>query len=148
MRINVIKLCALKTHCDGVFMCGLPGGALSTVSSGHVIDFEKAELRRLPFQEGVYLWVRGRMPAAGMEALLAPQVYHGRPDYWGIEVAAFASIAPANDTGRIGADSKGEAGDDLVFERSVPLSGITGTRGVTVIGANRSEQIDIDGEAF
>jgi hypothetical protein len=119
-------------------MSGMCDASLSTVPNGQVISFEKAELRRLPFQDSLYLWVKGRMPATGFDPRLAPRIYsNGRPDYWGIEVAAFASINAAND-----AD---DAGDSLMFERSVPLTGITGTRGVTVIGSNQVQRIDIDG---
>lgn len=118
-------------------MSGLPSGSLSMVPAGHIIDFEKAELRRLPFQDSVYLWVKGRMPASGLDVRLSPLIYHGRPDYWGIEVAAIASLDADNDSG--------ESGTRMDFERSVPLAGITGTKGVTVIGASRSEWIEIDG---
>jgi hypothetical protein len=126
---------------DGVFMSGMLSGSLSTVPDGWVIDFEQAELRRMPFQDSLYLWVRGRLPAKGFDARLAPRVYNNeRPDYWGIEVAIFASADAA--------DGGAQADDTLMFERSVPLAGITGTRGVTVIGANQAQRIDIDGEAF
>jgi hypothetical protein len=67
-------------------------------------------------------------------------MYFGRPDYWGIEVAAIASS---------GADNDGDGtGDSLIFECSVPLAGVTGTRGVAVIGANQVARIDIVGESF
>jgi hypothetical protein len=125
-------------------MNGFAGCSHSTVSGGRVINFEKAELRRPPFQDGLYLWVRGRLPASGLDVRLAPRIYHGRPDYWGIEVAAVTQLRPANDTGEATAD----AGDSLMFERSVPLSGITGTRGVAVIGANQVQQFDIDDGSF
>lgn len=121
-------------------MNGTLSGSLSTVPQGQIIDFEKAELRRMPFQDSLYLWVKGRLPAQGFDARLAPRIYkNGRPDYWAIEVAAFNSLAAANDAG----DS-----DSLIFERSVPLTGITGIKGVTVIGANHSQCIEIDGEAL
>ena len=122
-------------------MSGTLSGSLSTVPQGQIIDFEKAELRRMPFQDSLYLWVKGRLPAQGFDARLAPRIYnHGRPEYWMIEVAAFSRMVAAND------DS--DTDDSLIFERSVPLTGITGTRGVTVIGANHMQRIDIDGEAF
>jgi hypothetical protein len=141
MRTNETKFCAPKLKLrPEYFMGDLQGGSLSTVPNGQIINFEKAELRRLPFQDSLYLWVQGRLPAGGYEPRLAPRVYHGRPDYWGIEVAAFASVEPDNDTG--------DAGGSLMFERSVPLTGITGTRGVKVIGANQVQQIDIDGRSF
>jgi hypothetical protein len=112
-------------------------GSLSSVPNGRIIDFEIAELRKPPFQDGLYLWVRGTLPGNGFEVRLAPRLYHDRPDYWGIEVAVVH--AAANDAG--GAD------DTLVFERSVPLSGITGVRGITVIGANQVKRIEIAGES-
>jgi hypothetical protein len=119
-------------------------GSLSSVPNGRIIDFEIAELRKLPFQDSLYLWVRGSLPGTGFEARLAPRIYHDRPDYWGIEVAVIhtpmvAYPVPANDVG----DTQG----GLVFERSVPLTGITGVRGITVIGANQVKRIEITGES-
>ena len=120
-------------------MSGTLSGSLSTVPQGQIIDFEKAELRRMPFQDSLYLWVKGRLPAQGFDARLAPRIYkNGRPDYWAIDVAVFSSLVPANDADEL---------DSLMFERSVPLTGITGIKGVTVIGANHSQRIEIDGEA-
>lgn len=120
-------------------MSSSSSGSLSSVPNGRIIDFEIAELRKLPFQDSLYLWVRGRLPGTGFEARLAPRVYQDRPDYWGIEVAVVHAPQPANDTG--GAD------EALVFERSVPLTGITGVRGITVIGANQVKRIEIVGES-
>jgi hypothetical protein len=125
-------------------MSATSGGSMSALPSARIINFEKAELRRLPFQDSLYLWVRGTLPAKGLDARLSPRIYHGRPDYWGIEVAVFSGKTPDNDTGDF--DDRGD--DTLIFERSVPLTGITGTRGVTVIGANQEQRIDIDSEAF
>jgi hypothetical protein len=116
------------------------GGSLSSVPNGRIVDFEIAELRRLPFQDSLYLWVRGKLPGIGYEAKLAPRVYHDRPDYWGIEVAVVKQPNPANDTG--------EGEPSLNFERSVPLTGITGVRGITVIGANQVKRIEISNESF
>lgn len=92
-------------------------GSLSTVPQGQIIDFETAELRRLPFQTASFY---------GLKATYRP--------------AAFSRLVAAND--------RDDTSDDLTFERSVSLSGITGTKGVRVIGANRTQQIEIDGEAF
>ncbi len=115
-------------------------GSLSSVPNGRIIDFEVAELRKLPFQDSLYLWVRGSLPSADFEAKLAPRIYHDRPDYWGIEVAVVAM--PRSD------NEQSVVSTSLNFERSVPLTGITGSRGITVIGANQIKQIDISGESF
>lgn len=125
-------------------MNSVSSGSLSSVPNGRIIDFETAELRKLPFQDSLYLWVRGSLPGTGFEARLAPRIYHDRPDYWGIEVAVIhapdiVTPAPANDAG------SGEPA--LIFERSVPLTGITGVRGIAVIGANQVKRIEITGES-
>jgi hypothetical protein len=119
-------------------MSGATSSSLSSVPNGRIIDFERAELRRVPFQDSLYLWVSGSLPGPGFEAKLAPRLYHGRPDYWDIEVAVVTAKA-AND-----------AGEELSlnFERSVPLTGITGNRGITVIGASQVKRIEISDESF
>jgi hypothetical protein len=114
-------------------------GSLSSVPTGRIIDFDLAELRKVPFQDSLYLWVRGKLPGTGFEARLAPRIYQERPDYWGIEVAIVHTLTPANDAE--------PAIDALVFERSVPLTGITGVKGITVIGANQVKRIDIADES-
>ena len=120
-------------------------GSLSSVPNGRIIDFEIAELKTLPFQDSLYLWVSGRMPAGSFEVTLAPRIYHDRPEYWGIEVAIVATQAAANDQKVVDAQVN-EA--PSMFERSVPLSGVTGSRGISVIGANQIKRIEITGESF
>jgi hypothetical protein len=120
------------------YMSGATSSSLSSVPHGRIIDFERAELRRVPFQDSLYLWVSGSLPGPGFEAKLAPRLYHGRPDYWDIEVAVVTANA-AND-----ADEE----LSLNFERSVPLTGITGNRGITVIGASQVKRIEISDESF
>lgn len=116
-------------------MSGMASGSLSSAAQGQVIDFEHAELRRVPFQDSLYLWVRAKV-GDGYEMRLAPRVYHERPDYWGIEVVAFTPPGIREVSGAT--DAPG------MTERSVPLAGITGIRGVNVIGASQTLQIEID----
>ena len=71
------------SHASGLNMNSASGGSLTSVPNGRIIDFEVAELRKPPFQDDLYLWVRGTLPGIGFEARLAPRVYHDRPDYWG-----------------------------------------------------------------
>ena len=120
-------------------------GSLSSVPNGRIIDFEIAELKTLPFQDSLYLWVSGRMPAGSFEVTLAPRIYHDRPEYWGIEVAIVATQAAIKDQ-KVVDPLANEA--PSMFERSVPLSGVTGSRGISVIGANQIKRIEIAGESF
>jgi hypothetical protein len=127
-------------------MTSLSSGSLSSAPNGQIAEFDVAELRKVPFQESLYLWVRGRLPSGNIGVTLAPRVYHDRPDYWGIEVAIVNTPDAANDAGGI---KNAEPGfESLVFERSVPLDGITGSRGITVIGANQIKRIEISGESL
>jgi hypothetical protein len=121
-----------KTQISEKNMGSAVGSSHSSVPNGQIIDFERAELRRVPFQDSLYLWVRGSRPMSGCEIRLAPRIYNGRPDYWGIEVAAIAS----------------RRSDNWGFEQSVPLAGITGIRGNKVIGANQIKRIEIDDKSF
>lgn len=111
------------------------GASLSKGASGRVIDFETAELRKVPFQDSLYLKVTGQMPVSGFEVKLTPHVYLQQPDYWGIEVTIKSNPAKKSES-----DSTQK---DLSFECSVPLIGITGKCGITVIGASMSKQIEI-----
>ena len=120
-------------------------GSLTSVPNGRIIDFETAELRQVPMQDSLYLWVSGNLPEGRFEARLAPRVYHDRPDYWGIEVAVVKAPEPANDR-ETGVPVRADT--SLKFERSVPLAGITGFRGIAVIGANRVKRIEITSESF
>ena len=120
-------------------------GSLSSVPNGRIIDFEIAELKTLPFQDSLYLWVSGRMPAGSFEVTLAPRIYHDRPEYWGIEVAIVATQAAIKDQKVV--DLLANEAPSM-FERSVPLSGVTGSRGISVIGANQIKRIEITGESF
>lgn len=120
-------------------------GSLSSAPNGRIIDFENAELKTLPFQDSLYLWVSGRMPVGCLEITLAPRIYYDRPEYWGIEVAVVAKPKAANDS-EIGAVDATTA--SVMFERSVPLSGITGSRGISVIGANQIKRIEITSKSL
>lgn len=113
------------------------GGSLSSVPNGQLIDFEVAELRHVPLQDSLYLWVRGMLPGLNFKASLAPRVYHDQPEYWAIEIAAVSMPT------EIDAD----ADKSLQFERSIPLIGITGTKGIAVVGANQVKHIEVSSES-
>lgn len=121
-------------------MAGSKSGSLSSVPNGRIIDFEEAELRRLPFQDSLYLWVKGSTSGEGQDVKLAPHVYRNKPEYWAIEVRAIT-------TGHRASDSEA-CENKLKYERSIPLTGVTGLKGITVIGANQVKQIEITGESL
>ncbi len=124
-------------------------GSLSSVPNGRIIDFEFAEIKTLSIQGNLYLWVSGTIPAGNFEVILAPRIYHYLPEYWGIEVNIVATPAAINDFVNVLGDiDEVITAAPTIFERSVPLAGITGSRGIAVIGANQVKRIEIAGESF
>ena len=110
-------------------------GSLSSLPNGRIIDFRSAEIRTVAFQDSLYLWVTGAHPGADLEVRLAPRYYNERPDYWAVEVAAIRRTGHVEET---------VGGNTETYERAIPLVGVTGWRGITVIGANRVLRIDLN----
>ncbi|WP_395293635.1 hypothetical protein ACF9IK_08490 [Kitasatospora hibisci] len=102
---------------------------LPAPESVRIIDFDEA--RAVPgIVPGTFiLVVNGVMPYQNMTVRLSPRVYVERPVHWGIEVVGslpgigIPATAP--------------------YTVSLPLDGVLGTRGIEVIGANRTEQIAV-----
>src|ERR1044072_6819136 len=100
-------------------MSDLPGPP-----STRLIAFEGVEIRTLEsFPPQHVLVVSGTKPYLSMEVTLVPLVYVRRPEYWGIEVVGRLP-------GGIGLPALAP------YQVSIPLAGITGTRGIEVIGAS------------
>lgn len=95
------------------------------------IGFESCEVVS-NFPGGYLLIVRGEAPCINMEVSLSPMIYIQCPEYWGIEVlgtlpgnVCLTAMKP--------------------YALTIPLTGITGYRGIEVLGARRSEKIDVEG---
>jgi hypothetical protein len=95
-----------------------------------LIDFEEVEVITLEsFPPQYVLVVRGTKPYLNMEVSLRPRVYIRQPEYWGIEVVGclpgigLPALAP--------------------YTVSIRLAGFVGTKGIEVIGATHSEEIDL-----
>lgn len=104
---------------------------LPRAESHRLIDFQWAEvatLESIPPQ--FLLQVRGTKPYANMEVDPIPLVFIRQPEYWGIEVV-----------GRLRGGLELPA--EVPYQAFVPLTGVTGTRGVEVVRATRSERIDV-----
>ena len=105
--------------------------SLPKSGSYRLLDFEWAEVVTLEsFPPQYLLRVGGTKPYANMRVDLSPLVYVRQPECWGIEVVGRLRggiLLPA----------------EVPYEVSLPLSGITGTRGVEVIGASHSEKLEV-----
>lgn len=100
--------------------------------SSRLINFEKAEVRP-GFVSGTWiLIVSGEAPCLNMDVSLIPLIYIRCPEFWGIEV--------------VGTLPQGFCLTAMKpYLVTLPLTGITGSQGIEVIGANRSEQIKVSG---
>lgn len=100
---------------------------LPAPESVRIIDFDEAKVVPGIVPGTFILVVSGVMPYMNMTVRLSPLVYIERPEYWGIEVIGSLSGIGLPVT--------------APYTVSLPLDGILGTRGIEVIGANRTEQI-------
>lgn len=105
--------------------------ALPKAASQRLIDFEWAEVATLEsFPPQFLLQVGGTKPYANMRVDLVPLVYVRQPEHWGIKVVGSLR-------GGVGLPA------EAPYQASIPLTGITGTEGVEVVGAARSERIEV-----
>ena len=95
-----------------------------------LIDFEEVDVVTLEiFPPQEVLSVSGTKPYLNMEVSLRPLTYIRQPEYWGIEVVGclpgfgLPALAP--------------------YTVSIRLAGFMGTAGIEVIGATRSEKIEL-----
>ena len=107
-----------------------PTEAAPPATDCRVIDFKSARVRTLPTVPPRHvLVVRGEKPYLNMQVNLVPLVYIRQPEYWGIEVVGCLP--------EVGLPAIGD------YVVKLDLEGTIGTRGIEVIGANRSQKINL-----
>lgn len=102
---------------------------LAPATTCRLIDFETAELRPGIIHGTYFLAVTGTKPWITMTVLLQPRIYIEKPDYWAHEVVGCMAGIDLPVTAPYG-----------VF---ADVSASMGHRGVEVVGATRSEQLDL-----
>lgn len=103
--------------------------ALPASGSVRRINFTKAVVRSGFVPNTYFLIVSGTKPCVNMLVELSPLVYIQQPDYWGIEVVGSLPgfCLPAT----------------APYVVSIPLDGITGKKGIEVIGATKRKRIPV-----
>jgi hypothetical protein len=102
-----------------------------TSTSVRLINFTKARIVPGIVNNTWILIVEGTKPCLNMTVRLIPLIYVKQPEYWGIEVTGtvpgfcLPAVSP--------------------YTVSLPLNGITGTKGIEVIGARKRKKIDVPG---
>ena len=98
----------------------------TSAPNARLVDFDEAVIKPGPMGATRFLRVRGTLPETGSGVKLAPRIYSTTPDYCVIEVAA--TSAPGS--------------EERSFEVSIPVDGVTGTKGVIVRGDTREQTFD------
>lgn len=104
----------------------------SSAPHGKLTTFDVAEIRSSKFNGDLFLYVEGEMPEIGWNVIIAPRIYHDKPEY--LEVEILRVQAPAN--------QYGERAD--IYKLSIPLNDIIGSKGVKVIGLDTSQSLDLE----
>ena len=100
-----------------------------TPTSVRLINFTRAEVRPGFLPKTWILIVSGTKPYVNMTVRLSPLIYIRRPEFWEIEVIGslpgigLPMTAP--------------------YTVALPLDGITGTKGVEVVGASKRKRIRV-----
>lgn len=94
------------------------------------IDFEDAQVIGGFVNDTYFLFVSGKKPNLNMKVRLLPRVYVQRPEYWGIDLVGCVE-------GDVSLPATGP------YVVSLPLGGITGTKGVAVIGKTKGMKLDV-----
>jgi hypothetical protein len=156
-RRIALALAAAAAAAGPALIATAPAGAASPVlpppGSCHLVDFRTATVDPLvssdPLHADRVLTVTGLLAEPG-KVSLQPLVYIRQPEHWGIEVVACTSAASPGPV-RIPPDRTLPVPPFRIFTTSLSFTGTFGTCGVEVIGATRSEKIDLGGpgcEAF
>jgi hypothetical protein len=104
--------------------------ALPAPRSVRLIDFDDAQVNAGIVNDTYFLTVSGTKPYANMVVELSPLIYVRRPEYWEIEVVGHVP-------GGIGLPATDP------YSITIPLDGVTGTKGIEVVGANGSRRIEV-----
>ncbi len=97
-----------------------------------LIDFDKAEVIPGIINGTFFLVVSGTKSCVNMNVDLQPLIYIKCPEYWGIQLVGcvpggicLPQTAP--------------------FVVSIPLAGVTGSKGIEVLSASKSEKFEVSG---
>jgi hypothetical protein len=104
--------------------------SLPSPSSCRLLEFDTAEVLVDTPLGYPALFVHGTKPYEAMTVWLQPVYYIQQPEYWIIEVIGCLPMGPVPDvTGN--------------YVAILPLESAMGTKGIEVVGANGSKQIDV-----
>ncbi len=105
--------------------------ALPAPESCRLLNFDSADVLVDTPLGYAALFVHGEKPYEAMTVFLQPRIYVQQPDYWGIEIVGCLPPGPVPDvTG--------------TYVAVFPLESPMGKKGIEVIGANGTKEIDVN----
>ncbi len=107
-------------------------GMLGAASRVRLVPFDNAQVVPGIAPDTYFLIVQGQVPCFNMEVRLVPRIYVRCPGYWIIEVVGTLIGDVCLDTTR-------------PYVEWTSLDGITGCKGIEVVGENRSQQFEVSG---
>ena len=106
--------------------------ATRAATSSRVISFDKAEVRPGIVSGTYFLIVSGEAPCFNMVVTLTPLIYITCPEYWEIEVVGTLPGGVCLTAMR-------------PYTVTIPLAGITGSKGIEVVGFNKQVKFEVSG---
>jgi len=107
--------------------------SLPECNSCKLVDFENIKIIPGIVTDTYFLEVSGTKPCINMTVDLVPVIYKKCPEYWEIEVVGcipggicLPTVSP-------------------YITKTIPLTGITGSKGIEVVGANKREKHELPG---
>jgi len=101
----------------------------------NAVAFDSAELRAGPTMgQGLYLVVSGPAPTKGAHVRLLPVLGDSSPAYRRIDIVFEEHQV---------SDLPPSTVQPLRYEKSMPLSGLAGTKGIELVGANGRKKFDL-----
>lgn len=100
--------------------------------SYRLLDFDSVVVRPGFVNNTFFLTVTGTAPCINMKITLSPLIYIDCPEYWGIEVVG-------NLPGGICLEQTAP------FTETISLTGVTGSKGIEVIGRTKREKQTVSG---
>ena len=116
-------------------MTVLNNAMLDSHLGGRLAKIEDAKIRRVHMSADPYLLVETISSEPGEGVSLVPQLYKELPEYWVIDVVV--SSRHEHEPSIAGND-----GSNLQ-SRSIPLVGVTGLKGVAIVGSNKTIRLDV-----
>ncbi len=98
-------------------------------SSVTLLPFDQAKVISGIVPGKYILVVAGTKPYANMIVMLSPLIYIRKPEYWGIEVVG---TLPGIGIPKL-----------TPYVVTIPLDGIIGSKGIEVIGSNKTKKINV-----